>query len=48
MSEKLFLPKAQHEKIASMFKRFTKAIDADLKQKEKALSQVLSRGDSVS
>lgn len=48
MSEKLFLPKTQHEKIAAMFKRFTKAIETDLKQKEKALATALAKADSVS
>ena len=50
MSEKLFLPKSQHEKIATVFKRFTKAIDNDFKQKEKSYSQWLdkaSHGASV-
>ncbi len=43
MSEKLFLPKSQHEKISTVFKRFTKALDNDFKQKEKTLSSWLEK-----
>ena len=46
MSEKLFLPKTQHEKIANVFMRFQKALDQDFKQKEKSYSQCMDKVNS--
>ena len=36
MSEKLFLPKSEHENIRRVFKRFQKSLDQDFDAKDRA------------
>jgi hypothetical protein len=36
MSEKLFLPKSEHENIKRVFKRFQKSLENDFEAKDKA------------